>query len=620
MLRRSAASPRTESNATDMLTAIHVTHEAVRKIGGIGTVLEGLINSHAYQRDISRTVLVGPLFSRSDRARLGDGGRVRYCSLDAIDEGRWHAMLGPICREYGVEIVYGTRPLRDEWTGRSSEVEVILIDVADMPHESVNAFKWRLYDRFGIGSMRYEQTWDYEQYVRVAPPALAAIRQLVPLDGQDSAVVLGHEYMGLPTAYAALLADHPRLAGVFYAHEVAVIRQIVEEHPAHDTMFYNVLPRARAQGVYLTDVFGDQMQYYKHGLVSAADRCDGIFAVGRFVRDELAFLSKSFATKEIELVPNGVPAVSIPVEERQRSRRLLLDYAAALIGWRPTFVFSHVARLVASKAFWRDIHVLYQLDRRLADHNQCAVLFVLSTEGVERTPGEIRRMEAAYGWPWAHRVGYPDLVGSEVGLNRFYQDFQLQARAIRIVFVNQFGWDRAHCGERMPAEMTFSDLRKGTDLEFGLSVYEPFGISQLEGMTFGALCMPSSVCGCVAFALQQSPATPHPNLIVADYVSPASALGGIEELVGLTRAQADAVLAAVSAQTAERAVEALHQPGDARVRRMELAFDLAARMSWDIVAEHFFLPGVHCSLERARERAGGGRDLHQAETRSSACG
>ena len=42
------------------ITAAHVTHEAAEKIGGIGTVLEGILTSPVYQQHVERTILVGP--------------------------------------------------------------------------------------------------------------------------------------------------------------------------------------------------------------------------------------------------------------------------------------------------------------------------------------------------------------------------------------------------------------------------------------------------------------------------------------------------------------------------------------------------------------------------------
>ncbi len=69
--------------------------------------------------------------------------------------------------------------------------------------------------------------------------------------------------------------------------------------------------------------------------------------------------------------------------------------------------------------------------------------------------------------------------------------------------------------------MNFMDLRKGADLEFGQSIYEPFGIAQVEPLSFGALCVVSNVCGCVGFVDRASADLPEfPNLIVADYVTP----------------------------------------------------------------------------------------------------
>ena len=38
-------------------TVIHATHEAVRKAGGIGTVLEGLMTSSVYQKAVRRSFL-----------------------------------------------------------------------------------------------------------------------------------------------------------------------------------------------------------------------------------------------------------------------------------------------------------------------------------------------------------------------------------------------------------------------------------------------------------------------------------------------------------------------------------------------------------------------------------
>ena len=52
----------------------------------------------------------------------------------------------------------------------------------------------------------------------------------------------------MPTALAAILEHECNFRTVFHAHEVATIRRIVEDHPGHDTMFYNVLAAAEKDG------------------------------------------------------------------------------------------------------------------------------------------------------------------------------------------------------------------------------------------------------------------------------------------------------------------------------------------------------------------------------------
>ena len=98
-----------------------------------------------------------------------------------------------------------------------------------------------------------------------------------------------------------------------------------------------------------------------------------------------------------------------------------------------------------------------------------------------------------------HEQGYPDMCGGEEVVGEMFDVFNRTHTASRVILVNQWGWSPNLCGQRMPAEMTIADLRRGADLEFGLSVYEPFGISQLESLSFGALCVLSNICGCAAF-------------------------------------------------------------------------------------------------------------------------
>lgn len=587
-----------------MTIAVHVTHEAVHKMGGIGTVLEGLITSPRYQEEVSRTILVGPLFEArlSAKDMLGPGGKLIYSSLDGLDEEGWQRRFGRVCKRYGVGLVYGTRVLREEWAGRSVDVEVLLVDVVNMSPGPLNEYKGQLHERFNLHSDRYEFIWDFEQYVRLALPGFEALRCLVGKELKEPVVIFGHEFMGVPMALRGLMEDDPRFAAVFHAHEVATSRRIVEDHPAHDTMFYNVMDKASKAGVYLGDVFGSQDGFFKHRLVEASRFCDSVFAVGQFVREELGFLSPEYAAKDVDLVPNGIPAMDAS-EEELKMRDLLQDYAERLLGWRPTYVFSHVARLVNSKAFWRDVDVLDQMDGKLLESGESAVLYLLSTEGAVRSTEDVMRMERDYGWPWTHQVGYPDLTGSEIGLNRFLQDFNRRSRAIKIVFVNQFGWERARCGERMPEDMGFVDLRRGADVEFGQSIYEPFGISQLEPLTFGAICVPSSVCGCVAFAQQQGPDQAGESLVVADFVSMNETGASPDVLLKLSSEEFDNVGKATTRTVGNQLLDRLRRSEEMHTRPAGSAYELAERMSWDTIAADFFIPAMHKAAKRAAERA-----------------
>jgi hypothetical protein len=191
------------------MIAVHVTHEAVEKMGGIGAVIAGLVTSKAYGRAFSRTLLVGPLLSTDRPAceRLGPGGRVIYSSLDDIDTGGWAARFKAIEQTYQVGIVYGVRQLTDGPPLEAVEVEVLLLDLFRCNKDRLNLFKGELYAKFGVPSARFENIWEFEQYVRLAEPAYEAMHA-VGCQGsvKEPLLVLGHEYMGLPLTLKAVLA------------------------------------------------------------------------------------------------------------------------------------------------------------------------------------------------------------------------------------------------------------------------------------------------------------------------------------------------------------------------------------------------------------------------------
>jgi hypothetical protein len=473
-------------------TVVHVTHEAIQKIGGIGAVLHGLLTSPVYLSGVKRNILVGPFWPGEERGehRLGPQGEVLYSSLDSLYRSPLAHHFREIEQQFDVGIVYGRRKFTSKDTNVTSTPEVLLIDVSRYDVKKINDFKFALWKNFGIESSKYENIWDFEQYMRIAQPAIAALTALGVGSMMEPGVILSHEYMGIPTALAAILENgRSNFRTIFHAHEVAPVRRIVEGHPGHDTMFYNVMRAAMAQGHYLEDVFGDQSGYYKHGLVKAARFLDGIFAVGDYTLKEMRFMGPDFVHVDAQIAYNGVPCWKISVEDKMRSRQKLRTYCKNLLKYEPDYIFTHVTRLVPSKGLWRDLRVLEHMEQMLRQRNESAVLFTLSTEVPARRPDDIRRMEQNYRWPVVHREGLPDLSNGEALYYQGVQEFNAQSRNIKVVFVNQFGWEQRLCGLRMPADMSFMDIREGSDVEFGQSIYEPFGIAQVEPISFGGICV-----------------------------------------------------------------------------------------------------------------------------------
>jgi len=580
-------------------TVVHVTHETVGKIGGIGAVLQGLFTCKSYLETVDRSILVGPLFTTEGPVseRLGENSEVLYSSIDGFLNPGYAPAFRKIENLFNAGIVYGRRTFFDEQTGVKSSPEVLLIDVRYMDKKIIDEFKGRLFEEFGIRSNLYEDLWEYEQYVRLAPVAIAALKAIDAAG--DSTVIIAHEFMGMPTALAAILENSSNFRTVFYAHEVATMRRIVEEHPGHDTMFYNVMRKAHSDKLYVSEVFGDQSSYFKHVLVEASKYCDDIYAVGDYVVDELRFLAPEFESANIDIVYNGIPAYPISVADKLASKRKLQLYCENLLGYKPDFIFAHVGRLVRSKGFWRDLRVLHTLEKEFRTQGKTGVLFILSTEVSQRRTTDIQNMESAYNWPVAHREGWPDLSGGEANLYTQIQEFNAKSRNIKIIFINQFGFSRKHCGTRMPEDMEFLDIRKGTDVEFGQSIYEPFGIAQLEPLTFGGICVISSVCGCSGFLRDITSSEGVKNVIVADYTK----LGGrnyddIEDMLQIDRSIRNQIETSESERVAMQICSRLAK-NEAEIQNMiEAGYHLAKDMSWDVAVKNYLLN----SLQKARQK------------------
>jgi hypothetical protein len=586
-----------------MQTVVHVTHEAVQKIGGIGAVLHGLLTSPVYLDAVQRNILVGTFWPSDDvgENRLGSDGEVIYSSLDHLFNTPLASRFHEIERVFDVRLVYGRKRFHESGTNTSSFAEVLLIDVRNFDSRRLADFKFKLWERFGVDSSRYEHIFDYEQWVRVAEPAIACLHALGAANESDPCVILAHEYMGLPTALAAVL-DEARLKfrTIFYAHEVATMRRIVEHHPGYDLAFYNAMRLALPAGKYVEDVFGSQSDYYKHALVKSARFCDGIFAVGDFALKEVKFLGEDFIHVDSQLAYNGVPCWKIDTNEKARSRNKLRKYCENLLRFQPDHVLTHVTRMVPSKAMWRDIRVLEHLEPQLRKRNESAVLFVLSTEVPGRRGDDIRRMESLYRWPVAHREGLPDLSHGEAHFYQWVQEFNACSRNIKIVYINQFGFDRRTCGERMPVDMEFMDIRKGSDVEFGQSIYEPFGIAQVEPISFGGICVFSNVCGCAGFVDKAAGNKPTANVIVADYTAMDVTHARLEQILKLTAADREGVEHRVAERVAQELADRLPRSPAEFEGFIARGYELASKMSWDTVARQYVIPGIQRAAHAQR--------------------
>ncbi len=162
----------------------------------------------------------------------------------------------------------------------------------------------------------------------------------------------------------------------------------------------------------------------------------------------------------------------------------------------------------------------------------------------------------------------------------------------RMCFINQFGFDRACCGTRMPAEMKFWDIRSGSDLEFGQSIYEPFGIAQLEALAFGSICVMSAVCGCAFFANKTAGPKGSPNVLTADYRSYKAETDTIEAYKAITREQREAFDHRVAREVAGMILERLPRSEEQKNKLIREGNILAHKMSWDAVARECVLPGL----------------------------
>lgn len=602
-------------------TIIHVTHEAVDHLGGIGTVLAGLMASDKYRAKVGRSILVGPLPwpdrpTHDPKTRLGDHAvACLYSGVDQHDPHGLGAILQPIEWAFGTKIVYGTRVFpRPGEESVTAEAEVLLIDVSNPDRARLAMLKWFLFEHHRIESHRYEHSWDFEEYTRLAAPAYYALCALLgdrTKDGGGPAAVIAHEFMGVPTALRCA-ADRARFRTLFHAHECSTGRRLTEEHPGMDVAFYPAMNAAMKKGESVGEVFNDQSAFPRHALVERTHVLDGIMAVGPETADELRFLSPAMRESRTKVVYNGLPARKVTLAEKKRSRGLVDQYLEKTLGHVPDYLITHVTRPVPSKGLWRDLTLCSHLAGHLAKSGKTAAYLLLTCGAHARTREQVEEMTKRYGWPVAHQSGFPDLVGPESDLYHQMQSFNVhidrvhpagtgRQRAVTAVLVNQFGFSQERLGANAPAGLTTADLRRAADVELGMSTYEPFGIAQLEPLHAGAVCVTSTVCGCMGLvrrAMKTAGMERCDVVLPADFAGQTRHADGtpISHPLSLTVAQRLAIEDGVCAKLAEELAKRLPKNDTDMQRLLDQGQKLAPLMSWEAVVESDFMPAIEGAL------------------------
>jgi len=149
--------------------------------------------------------------------------------------------------------------------------------------------------------------------------------------------------------------------------------------------------------------------------------------------------------------------------------------------------------------------------------------------------------------------------------------------------------------------LTSSDLQR--DVEFGMSVYEPFGIAQLESLTFGGICVVSNVCGCAGFVNDVTDGAGCENVIIADYTDISHyQCNEIDELIyneNLLRKQVEEDLSKrlaimICSRIAENDLET--------EKLLRSGFALAADMSWETVVSKYVLKSISKAVDAAEQK------------------
>jgi len=144
--------------------------------------------------------------------------------------------------------------------------------------------------------------------------------------------------------------------------------------------------------------------------------------------------------------------------------------------------------------------------------------------------------------------------------------------------------------------MSWIDIRRGTDVEFGQSIYEPFGIAQIEPLSYGGVCVFSSVCGCAGFVDKITRGEPIANLIIADYTELPDSMRDIS-VIRIGQHERDTVEQLVARRLASQLDERLPRSSAAYKKLIDQGYAMSSRMSWDAVVEAYIAPGLEIAMQ-----------------------
>ena len=142
----------------------------------------------------------------------------------------------------------------------------------------------------------------------------------------------------------------------------------------------------------------------------------------------------------------------------------------------------------------------------------------------------------------------------------------------------------------MPDDMEFMDIRKGSDVEFGQSIYEPFGIAQLEPLTFGGICVFTGLCGCAGFIRDVTGGREVSNIILADYTQLGEmAHDDIEDLLLIDQQTRNEIECEEAVRVANLILQRLPRSDADLEALVREGYRLAREMSWDVVVRKYLL-------------------------------